>query len=129
MGGRFYQTIICVIILLSTVTAQAKHRHLERWYQDKWCANNHGQAEVVLGDKTRCDCVTATHAVEFDFGKKWAESIGQALYYNIQTGKRSGIVLILEKPIDSRYWIRLNTVVEMHNLPIDVWSVRPEDYE
>jgi hypothetical protein len=27
-----------------------------------------GQVEVVLPDGTRCDCVTDTHAIEFDFG-------------------------------------------------------------
>ena len=27
-----------------------------------------GQVEVMLPDGTRCDCVTDTHAIEFDFG-------------------------------------------------------------
>jgi len=66
-------------------------------YQEKWCTEHGGQVEVVLPDRTRCDCLTETHAIEFDFGKKWAEAIGQALYYAIQTGKKPGIVLILEK--------------------------------
>ena len=26
------------------------------------------QAEVVLPDSPRCDCLTKTHAIEFDFG-------------------------------------------------------------
>jgi len=58
--------------------------------------------EVVLPDKTRCDCLTETHAIEFDFGSKWAEAIGQALYYAIHANKRAGIVLVLEKK-DYRY--------------------------
>jgi len=32
-----------------------------------------GQVEVVLTDGTRCDCVTETHAIEFDFGNGWAD--------------------------------------------------------
>jgi hypothetical protein len=48
--------------------------------------------EYVLPDKTRCDCLTPTHAVEVDFGPKWHEAIGQSLY-NLQTGKKVGIVL------------------------------------
>jgi hypothetical protein len=39
------------------------------------CREQGGQIEVVLPDKTRCDCVTNTHAIEFDFGSKWAEAI------------------------------------------------------
>jgi hypothetical protein len=74
-----------------------------------------------LPDKTRCDCLTSTHAIEFDLGNKWAESIGQALYYSIQTGKRAGVVLILEKQKDYKYWIRLNTIIDHYGLPIDTW--------
>jgi hypothetical protein len=36
-----------------------------------------GQVEVVLPDGTRCDCLTETHAIEFDFGRGWGEAIGQ----------------------------------------------------
>jgi hypothetical protein len=42
--------------------------HPEKWYQQKWCEAHKGQTEVVLPDGTRCDCVTDTHAIEFDFG-------------------------------------------------------------
>jgi hypothetical protein len=51
---------------------------------------------VVLPDGTRCDCVTETHAIEFDFGNKWAEAIGQSAYYSLLTDKKAGIVIILE---------------------------------
>ena len=78
--------------------------------------------EYVLPDSTRCDCLTETHAVEFDFADKWAEAIGQALHYSTQTGKRAGIVLILESEIDHKYWIKLNTTIRYLDLPIDVWK-------
>jgi hypothetical protein len=55
-----------------------KREHPEKWYQEKWCRQQGGQIEVVLPDKTRCDCVTDTHAIEFDFGNGWAEAIGQS---------------------------------------------------
>ena len=108
-----------------TPIANGKKLHYERWYQERWCAANGGQTEVVFPDRTRCDCVTGSHAIEFDFGKKWAESIGQALYYSIQTGKRAGVVLILEKNSDYKYWIRLNTIIEHFSLPIDTWITAP----
>jgi hypothetical protein len=113
------------VILLFTTTTQAKRLHYEKHYQAIWCKAHDGQVEVVLPDRTRCDCLTDTHAIEFDFGNKWAEAIGQALYYSIQTGKRAGVVLILEKEKDYRYWIRLNTIIEHYKLPIDTWKISP----
>ena len=78
---------------------------------------------MVLPDGTRCDCVTDSHAIEFDFGSGWGESIGQSMYYSLQTKKKAGIVLILETMKDRKYWIRLNTTIEHFNLPIDTWSI------
>lgn len=94
----------------------------EKDYVKEWCESR-GQQEVVLPDKTRCDCVTDTHAIEFDFGKKWTEAVGQSLYYSLQTGKRAGIVLILETKADRKYLIRLSSTIQNFNLPIDVWTV------
>ncbi len=82
-----------------------------------------GQVEVVLPDGTRCECVTDIHAIEFDLGNDWVETIGQSKYYAIQTGKKAGIVLILETMKDRKYWIRLNTTIQHFNLPIDTWSI------
>ncbi len=100
----------------------------EKWYQKRWCREQGGRIEVVLPDKTRCDCVTDTHAIEFDFGSGWAEAIGQSAYYSIHTQKKAGIVLILETMKDRKYWIRLNTTIEHFNLPIDIWSIGNAEY-
>ena len=126
--GVFFKvtTTACVMLFLS-VSAFAKHLHDEQWYQDQWCAGR-GQAEYILPDKTRCDCLTATHAIEVDFAPKWYEAVGQALYYSLQTGKKAGILLIIEKPSDRKYWIRLNAVIKHFALPIDVWSIGPFAY-
>ncbi len=83
---------------------------------------------MVLPDGTRCDCVTETHAIEFDFGNKWTEAVGQSLYYSLQPGKKAGIVLILETMKDRKYWIRLNTTIDYFNLPIDTWSIENTSY-
>lgn len=112
-----------LVIVVSTLAFAGSHINSEKYYQQKWCMEHNGQVEVVLPDKTRCDCITATNAIEFDFGEKWAESIGQALYYSIQTGKKAGVVLILEKPKDNKYWIRLNTIIQYYKLPIDTWKI------
>ena len=78
---------------------------------------------MVLPEKTRCDCVTDTHAIEFDFGSNWAEAVGQGLHYSAISGKKAGIVLILETIKDRKYWFRLTSTIEYFNLPIDTWVV------
>ena len=51
-----------------------------------------GKVEVVMKDGTRCDILTATHAIEVDFAKKWAEAIGQKeTEVNYKNGKRFGV--------------------------------------
>lgn len=102
--------------------SNAANLHPEMYYQEQWC-DTRGDMEVVLPDRTRVDCLTSKYAVEFDFGKKWTEAIGQSLYYSLQTGKRAGIVLIMESEKDMKYWIRLNSTIQHFGMPIDVWLV------
>ena len=92
---------------------------LEKDYQIKHCE---GQIEYILPDKTRVDCLTDTHAIEYDYGKKWAEAIGQSLHYAMFTGKRAGIVLIVDDT-ELRFINRANAVIHHYNLPIDLWMV------
>ncbi len=120
--------LIFILVFLFPLLLFAKREHPEKWYQEKWCQEHRGQVEVALPDGTRCDCLTDTHAIEFDFGSKWAEAIGQSAYYSLQTKKKPGVVLILETIKDRKYWIRLNTTIEHFNLPIDTWKVGNASY-
>lgn len=122
---RFFLGALTILFLTAANPGLGARQYPESWYQRQWCQEHNGQVEYRLPDKTRCDCLTDTHAVEFDFGPKWAEAIGQALYYSLQTGKRAGIVLILEKETDYKYWLRLNTIIQHFNLPIDTWMMTP----
>lgn len=107
------------IIWLSS-NAYAKRLQPEKYYQAKWCAKVSGQTEVVLEDKTRVDCMTWEYVYEFDFADKWAEAIGQALHYSVMTGKKPGIVLIVEDKKSHRYWYRLKKIIKHYNLPINL---------
>jgi hypothetical protein len=111
-----------LLLILPTLALAQGHAHPERWYQERWCSTR-GEMEVVMPDRSRADCANATHIVEFDFGKKWAESIGQALNYGAQSGKVPGVVLILERPGDERYLERVKTVRTTYGLPLEVWTV------
>ncbi|CAG1065397.1 hypothetical protein BAC1_00978 [uncultured bacterium] len=99
--------------------------HPEREYQRRWCEAAGGVAEVVLQDRARVDCLTGTHAVEVDFAPKWAEAVGQALYYSISTGKSPGILLIMEGVDDVRFLRRLMDVTERSG--ITVWVTTQDD--
>lgn len=119
--------LLALILLAScAVPARAKHLHKERYYQDIWCAQNAGMLEVRLPGGLRIDCETDTHAVEVDFAPKWAEAVGQSLAYAAATGKRPGILLILEWPADERHLAKLRDVITKNALPIDVWTIEPD---
>jgi hypothetical protein len=117
--------ILITIILLFAVPCFAAHRHLEKEYQAAWCAKAQGVQEYRLDDAARVDCLTDHHAIEFDFAPKWAESIGQALYYGIKTGKKPGVVLIIEGKGKEPFILRLRTVAEKYG--IAVWFMDPGD--
>lgn len=123
MKKRLFALVLALVV---AVPALAQRAHPERWYQARWCADIGGVVEVVMPSGSRCDCLTDASAIEFDFAKKWAESIGQALNYGAQTGKRAGIVLILEREGDMRHVEQIKIVRDYYSLPLDVWLVGKE---
>ena len=117
------KTWIAVLLILLPAVASAAHLRYEREYQAEWCSAVGGETEHRLPDGTRVDCLTDVYAIEFDFASKWAESIGQSLYYGICTDRKPDVVLILEKESDARYLPRIETVAEEHG--ITVWITGP----
>ena len=92
------------------------HDHNEEAYQYAWCSKHNGIIEFENKDYTRIDCLTDTHAVEFDFANKWHESIGQALHYSIMSGKRAKVVLILDNPKKQKvYYYRIKKISKYYN--------------
>jgi hypothetical protein len=100
---------LTAIIILISIATLAKRLHKEKLYQQICCNQGQGEVEYRLPDKTRVDCLSTTHAVEHDFGSKWADAIGQG---PLNIGKRSGIVLIIDKEKRWRYLIRLNATIK-----------------
>lgn len=65
------------------------------------------ESEVRLFDGTRVDMLSFDYAYEVDFAAKWAEAVGQALWYAIVTGRRPAIVLLVRPGgLDDRYLYR-----------------------
>lgn len=110
------------MIVLTHQAAAAAHLFKEKEYQQAWCDEAGGVAEVVLDDRTRVDCLTNEYAIEFDFAAKWAESVGQSLYYAMKTGRQPGVVLIMEKDSDQRYLDRLQALAARYK--IKVWTTQ-----
>jgi hypothetical protein len=104
----------------------------EKDYQVPWCESQKGLSSgsiVTVRDQYTgkiegyIDCLTATHAIEVDFGKKFHEGITQALYYAMYTGKRAGLLLIVSSE-EQRFVRRAKAIVEHYGLPIDIWTVQ-----
>ena len=95
----------------------------ESYYQEKFAREIGGQVEVVMKDGTRCDILTATHAIEVDFAKKWAEAIGQSLNYAMQTGKRPGVALIVLSPSDNKYIERVRKISTEYSLGLTIYPI------
>lgn len=121
-----YSVLLFLLFLALTTSANAKSMHFqEKAYQSHWCNINNGIQEYKLDDDTRIDCLTNEYAIEFDFAKKWAESVGQSLYYANKTNKKAGVVLILEDSKDSRYLKRLDYLSKIYGLSI--WTITPDE--
>lgn len=87
-----HRLIIAVFLLLCLAAFAAAETEVEicRRLAPKYGA----RTEVRLPDAARVDLLTDTEAIEVDYAKKWAEAIGQSLYYGLATGKKPAIILL-----------------------------------
>ncbi len=116
--------IFIIILLFSTSSTYAKHLNQEKVYQKYWCDKYNGEIEYILDDNTRVDCLLPNLAVEFDFAPKWAECIGQAIYYGKKTKRTPACVLIMENNYnDNRHLQRLHYAAD-NNLRI--YTINPD---
>lgn len=97
-------------------------------YTEKWCKENRGVVpNHAISDGTFPDCLTEDYAVEFDRGYKW-EPVQQALNYAMYTGKKAGVVLIIETNRDVIGARRLKKIISHYNLPVDLLATLTPDY-
>jgi hypothetical protein len=116
--SKLRNSTVIVLCLLSSSNALAVEN--EDYYNRLFCTEMGGQAEYVLPDRSRVDCLTNTHAFEADWaqGLKVYESIGQALYYSAETRRQPGILLLIKNKNSERYIRKVKRVIEAFNLPI-----------
>ncbi|MFP5300016.1 hypothetical protein R2R70_02220 [Cobetia sp. SIMBA_158] len=92
---KSFLTFIFTVVMIGVFASLAHGAMRESAYQNEWCGEREGQVEYVLQDRARVDCLLPEYAVEVDFDNKWAEAIGQALYYAAMTGKKPAVLLIV----------------------------------
>jgi hypothetical protein len=114
--------ILIFLILLSSLTVLSQKKK-EIYFQIKFGNIIKGDTEVVLKDNSRVDILTNTYAIEVDFANKWAESIGQSLFYAEMTGKKPAVLLIVKSSSDSdnKSLERLLKIAKKYN--IVVWTI------
>jgi hypothetical protein len=111
---------ILLAVLLFTMPAQAK---LEKDYQKETC---NGVMEYRLDNGCRVDCLTDEYAIEYDFANKWAEAVGQALYYAEKTGKKPAIVLILKNEQQKKHLPKAEVLCKKYGIELVViYSLTP----
>ncbi len=114
--------IAVALLLLLGQVADAAHLHTERWYQEFWCKPPN-KIEYILPDRTRVDCLTEDLAVEVDFAVKWYEGYTQARWYAMHTGKKAGLLLIIEKESDWKYLYRAERMRDHYGDPIEIMII------
>ena len=112
---------------LNNLTPNKVRKYLEADYVNSVCPKIKGVIEYPLDDGSRVDCETNIYSIEFDFGKKWAEAIGQALYYSSKTGKKAGIFLIIVKKRDWNNLEKIKRVIKTQGIDVKIWTISPED--
>lgn len=124
--------LVVLVLFVFMVEVEAQELKSEDDYVRAWCPGNQDETvEHVLSDRTRIDCLAHDFlAIEFDWARKWYESMGQAMHYarmkNRQhnTDKYQAVVaLIVLKESDYKYVIRCLQTIAYYNLPIQVYVI------
>jgi len=86
--------LLTIVLLLIGCSSSANERAESARLAPKYGA----KTEVRLEDGTICDLVSDTYAIEVEYPRKWAESVGQAVHYGDMLNKKSAIILLLSDP-------------------------------
>ena len=69
----------------------------ELYWQDVIQSEIGGEKEFKLDDNTRVDILLDDWACEIDWQSKWAEGIGQSIYYGLKTNRKPLVILLAKK--------------------------------
>ena len=125
--SKFLTIVLLFICIVSGYSQKEKMKEAD--YSNYIQTLIGGEREVYVSGG-RVDLVTEEHAFEIEWANKWKESIGQALWYAVQTTKKPGIILILKDASQYKYFIQLNTALDYAGLTdkVDVFLF-PNDFK
>ncbi len=120
---------VFLLLLPFLVFFSAKGQLSEKQYSELVQRELGGQLEAPV-PSGRVDVLTDYFAIEVEFARKWKNSIGQSLWYALNTSRKAGIVLILENESDWKYVQQLTTTLDYSNLKskVKVW-IYPNDFK
>tara|TARA_R110002012_G_scaffold308055_1_gene514018 strand:+ start:333 stop:752 length:420 start_codon:yes stop_codon:yes gene_type:complete len=107
MKAKYIFIAIFIALVALTTTAHIKRIQeyptygaprfgTERYWQDVIQEEIGGEKEYRLDDGTRVDLLFEKQACEIDWADKWAEGVGQSIYYGLKT-RRAPLVILLAK--------------------------------
>lgn len=108
--------VLSIAIFGSITPAFAKYHKMNE--ADYVAGSCKGIIEARLPDNTRVDCLLPDQAIEYDWQNKWAECIGQALYYGAVTEAVPVCRIICKNFKCKRYLNRIQLVIDEFKLPL-----------
>jgi len=105
----FTSTLIALLVPL------AASSQTEAQYSDYIQSLIGGQREVSV-PSGRVDLMTKEYAFEIERAAKWKDSIGQSLWYELNTNKKPGIILLLKSDSEFKYAQQLNSALQYAGL-------------
>ena len=89
-----------------------------------------GELEHPTVDGSRVDILTQKYAYEVDWSSKWAEAVGQSLYYAAATGKKPAIILLMkDRKAEQKYYLRCLVVCSRHDIHLEAWDAFVENQQ
>ena len=119
------------VALFLSFPSDALEARSEDDHVKEWCTRNNGEIEYHFKDRTRVDCLTSTHAVEFKLAEEWQDvvrSVGQVIHYARMAERRPGIVLVVRAENECKWVQRLEEDlkgVSVNGNSIQLWVVGP----
>jgi len=120
-----YSLTLVVVLLVAAGARHARRADNELYWEAIIAAQLHAEAEHRLPCGARVDLLTPTAAIEIDWPKKWAEGVGQALYYGAQTNRRAVVLYLVSDPVaEARYLDRARVAADAGGVEIWLWDCR-----
>ncbi len=83
-----------------------------------------GEPEHRTSDGSRVDILTDSHAWEVEWADKWAEAVGQVLFYSEATHKPPAILMLMRDSSDIRPYLRCRIVCTRLDIPLHTVDTR-----